>query len=104
MTEDKIYYTPSEAVEYLREVRGLIYAVSSLRNMRRYNNATAKRTYANTTLWTKEELDAIVPSAKVKRVKNADDSEGVEGYGPSVLFQHRTSGPIYRSHKIPVGA
>jgi transposase len=102
MTEDKIYYTPSEAVEYLREVRGLIYAVSSLRNMRRYNNATAKRTYANTTLWTKEELDAIVPSTKVKRVKK-DDSEGVEGSDTSVLYQHRSSGPAYRSHML-IGA
>ena len=85
MLEDKIYYTPSEAVEYLREVRGLIYAVSSLRNMRRYNNATAKRTYANTTLWTKEELDAIVPSAKVKRVKRGEDS-GSGGTNPSVVL------------------
>jgi len=87
MSDENEIYTPSEAVEYLRKERGLIYKVDSLRNLRRTKRAHAGRVLVNNTLWTKAELDAIQPSAKTKRVESEKkgDSEGEEGSSSSVI-------------------
>lgn len=79
MQEDPNYvYTPSEAVEYLKEQKGISYSIASLRNLRRRGRATTHRILKNNSLWTKEELDAIQPSSRTKRVEiqKKDDSEG----------------------------
>ena len=56
-------YTPAEAVEYLREQRGISVTVGGLRQWR--NRGFAKidpeRTHTQITLWTKKELDSIQP-------------------------------------------
>jgi len=90
MTEpssEKLYYTPSEAVEYLRNERGIIYAVTSLRNLRRRKKATASHKLINNTLWTKAELDAIRPSSRTKRVETEGDSEGGRGESSSMILR-----------------
>lgn len=66
--EEKKVYIPSEAVRYLREKRGIIMSVGNLRQRRNRGTAKAKNVYDRTSLWTKEELDAIEPSPKTKRV------------------------------------
>jgi hypothetical protein len=81
-SEDNYIYTPGEAVRYLREKRGLIFTVDGLRNRRRHKQAHAERVLANTTLWTKAELDAIEPSKRTKRVKKNGDSAQI----PSVML------------------
>jgi hypothetical protein len=65
---------PAEAVKYLREEHGIIMSVPSLRQRR--GRALRRgtpiqdpdRVYDRTSQWTKEELDAIKPSSKTKRV------------------------------------
>lgn len=59
-------YLPSEAVDYLAE-RGVHYKVASLRNLRRRRKASANIVIANNSLWTEEELDAIVEYNKKKK-------------------------------------
>jgi hypothetical protein len=76
MDEDYEVYTPAEAVKYLEEKRGMIFAVASLRNRRRHHQAQAHRVLSNTSLWTKTELDAIQPSSRTKRVKKSEKGDG----------------------------
>jgi hypothetical protein len=73
-------YTPAEAVEYLRKMRGILYSVDGLRNLRRRKRADAELKLGNNTLWTQEELDAIQPTPWTKRApieeKNNEDEQG----------------------------
>lgn len=75
---DDHLFTPSEAVQYLKEKRGLIYQVSSLRNFRRGGRVVPKLKLINNALWTKAELDAIEPTSRTKRVDDGgkDESNG----------------------------
>jgi hypothetical protein len=82
--EEEIF-TPSEAVIYLRDKRGLIFTVDGLRNRRRNKQAFAHRVLTSTTLWTKAELDAIVPSRKTKTVVSLKKSEN-DGGDASVMM------------------
>jgi hypothetical protein len=77
--EDQDLYTPSEAVKYLKESRGLIFTVDGLKSRRRRNQAKAKRTLINNTLWTKAELDTIQPSGRTKLVPTKKNENGGEG-------------------------
>jgi hypothetical protein len=73
---DDHLFTPSEAVKYLREKRGIIYQVSSLRNFRRSGKTVPKLKLINNALWTKAELDTIEPTSRTKRVgQRAEDDE-----------------------------
>src|SRR5690348_4275054 len=70
--------TPEEAVEYLRDVRGILYSVASLRNLRRRGRAVSHGVKKRTTLWTKEELDAIKASPRTRLAttnREGDSSE-----------------------------
>lgn len=60
-------YTPSEAVKYLAEKRGIYLSVTALRVRRNRKKAQASRVLGRTSLWTKEELDAIEPSKRGKK-------------------------------------
>ena len=84
--EDQDLYTPSEAVKYLKESRGLLFTVDGLKSRRRRNKAKARRTLINNTLWTKAELDAIQPSGRTKLVPvKKNENEGGEGSFSSVI-------------------
>ncbi len=90
MQKDPNYvYTPAEAVEYLKEKRGIIYGVASLRNLRRRGRATTGRILKNTSLWTQEELDAIQPSSRTKR-QDTQDEDGQGGFSTSVILMSHT--------------
>ncbi|TMC20444.1 MAG: hypothetical protein E6J34_12655 [Chloroflexi bacterium] len=67
------HYTPQLAVEYLRRVRGLDYAPSSLRSIRRFNRISSKIQFTNTTLWSREELDSLEPTSRTKRVEPEEE-------------------------------
>jgi hypothetical protein len=67
-------YLPSEAVNYLAE-RGVHYKVASLRNLRRRRKATANVVIANNSLWTEEELEAIVEYNNQKKKGNDGGKE-----------------------------
>jgi hypothetical protein len=77
--EEQDLYTPSEAIKYLEESRGLIFTVDGLKSRRRRNKAKARRTLINNTLWTKAELDAIEPSRRTKLVPVKKNENGGEG-------------------------
>jgi len=83
--DDKDIYTPAEAVKYLREERGIIFTVDSLRNRRRNKQAQANRVLTSITLWTRSELDAIQPSRKTKRVPIGEKKEAS---GDAELHEH----------------
>lgn len=83
--DEKDIYTPAEAVQYLREKRGIVFTVDGLRNRRRNKQAQAHRVLTSITLWTKEELDAIEPSRKTKRVPIDEEANGETG-NPSVML------------------
>ena len=68
MQEDQEIFLPAEAVEYLKNKRGIIISVAGLRQRRKRGTAKTARVGKRTSLWTKEELDAIQPSPKTKRV------------------------------------
>lgn len=68
LEEDKELYLPSEAVEYLKKERGIIITVAGLRQRRQRGTASTGRVSKRTALWTREELDAIQPSPRTKRV------------------------------------
>lgn len=80
---DDHLFTPSEAVNYLKEKRGIIYQVSSLRNFRRSGKTVPKLKLINNALWTKAELDAIEPTSRTKRVQEGENNEN-NGHSLSV--------------------
>jgi hypothetical protein len=41
--KEQTFFTPAEAITYLREKRGLIFTVGSLRNRRRRGQASSSR-------------------------------------------------------------
>ena len=75
MNDEQQVFTPAEAVKYLKEKRGLVFSVATLRSRRRYGLAHADRVLTSTTLWTKAELDAIEPTARTKRVKKNESED-----------------------------
>ena len=92
-TEREIY-TPSEAINYLREKRGIIFTVDGLRNRRRNKGAQAHRVLVNNSLWTKSELDAIQPSWKTKRVPVKKTDGDDERHNPSVMLMECELGSV----------
>ncbi len=81
------FYTPSEAVRYLREKRGIIYTVTTLRDLRLKGRATPSRILHRTSLWTREQLDAIKPTKRTKRVPvkpEEEENDRGNGTGTSV--------------------
>jgi len=70
--DDQKLFTPGEAVEYLREKRGIILSVVSLRQRRLRGTAKASRVLTRSSLWTKEELDALKVSPRTKLVPSED--------------------------------
>ncbi len=66
-------FTPEQAVKYLREKRGIIISVPGLRQRRKRGTATTGEVYKRTSLWTKEELDAIKPSPRTKLVSPEEE-------------------------------
>jgi hypothetical protein len=100
--EDFQIYTPAKAVKYLREERGIIYSVASLRNLRRRKQAHAEHTETSITLWTKAELDAIEPSKRTKRVKKSElAGDGKSDLGLRCSF---TSGKLNRQERSRLDA
>jgi hypothetical protein len=63
-------FLPSEAIAYLKEKRGIIMSVANLRQRRKRGTAKAEHVGTRTSLWTKEELDAIQPSPRTRRVQS----------------------------------
>ncbi len=61
-SEENRLFTPSEAVKYLEEKRGIHLSVTALRMRRRRKKVTANRVLGRISLWTKEELDTIEPA------------------------------------------
>lgn len=91
-TEKPVYQfplTPEEAIDYLRSERKIIYHVASLRNLRRRGQAKSKGVKRRTTLWTKEELDAIRPTRRTRRVDEEASDQGSTGRGSTVLCKTR---------------
>ena len=80
------YYTPSRAVEYLRRIRGIDFAVSTLRSIRRYNRANSKAQLINNTLWSKEELDAIEITPRTKRVEPEEETQQEVGRNSPLML------------------
>jgi len=68
--DEQWLFTPEQAVKYLREKRGLIITVPGLRQRRKRGTAKTSQVYKRTSLWTREELDAIKPSPRTKRVSD----------------------------------
>jgi hypothetical protein len=60
-SEEKRYYTPAEAVQYLKEERGIEISVAGLRTRRKRGQVKTDFIVGNIALWTKEELDAVEP-------------------------------------------
>jgi hypothetical protein len=90
---------PGEAARYLEEERGIVVKPDTLRKWRQNGTARAARVEINTTLWTQEELDAIVPSSRTKMVASESANGGIEqgeegeskGAGGSVLLSSSTA-------------
>ena len=74
-------FTPAEAVQYLREKRGIILTVASLRNRRRRNQDRAYRVLANNSLWTKEQLDNLKEFSHTKHVPPDGESSPCDAHG-----------------------
>jgi hypothetical protein len=70
---DQELFTPSEAVKYLAEKRGLHLTVAALRQRRRRKTAKALKVADRVSLWTKEELDAISLNTKPGRPRKDGD-------------------------------
>jgi hypothetical protein len=64
---EKKYYTPAEAVQYLKEQRGIAISVAGLRTRRKRGQVKTGCVIGNIALWTKEELDAVEPLRRQKR-------------------------------------
>ncbi len=96
-------FTPAEAVEYLRNKRGLIYTTSGLRSIRFYKRASTHRVLRSgglsISLWTKAELDAIQPTKRTKRVKPEEEDD--QGKGTSVRLM--LSAPLQRRSSFRQG-
>jgi hypothetical protein len=60
-------YTPAEAIQYLKDHRGMHITAAALRQRRHRGTAKALKVADRVSLWTKEELDAINPSSKPGR-------------------------------------
>jgi tetratricopeptide (TPR) repeat protein len=92
--EEQQIYTPSEALEYLREKRGIVFSsVASLRNLRRHGRAQAHHVLKNTTVWTKAELDAIKPSRKTKCIKKEAVAAAPQVLANPELWERLTAAP-----------
>lgn len=85
---DNHLFTPSEAVKYLKEMRGIIYQVSSLRNFRRSGKTVPRLKLINNALWTKAELDAIEPTSRTKRVGVPGVDDELDGHSSTSVTPH----------------
>jgi hypothetical protein len=75
MNEDKQVFTPSEAIEYLAEKRGIHTTAHALRLRRLRGTVKAEHVTSRITLWTKEELDAIEPPRRGRKKKIQTEQE-----------------------------
>jgi len=72
------FYTPAQAVKYLREERGIDITVAGLRTRRKRKQVSTGFIVGNIALWTKEELDAVGPIKPRGRQKAKGDGDNEE--------------------------
>lgn len=75
MTDEKQFFTPKEAAEYLSKKAGRTITVGRLAQLRREKRVNATVTGYNVTVYTKEDLDAADLSLRPGRNSDEDMDE-----------------------------
>lgn len=78
MTDDKQLFTPAEAAEYLSKRAGRKITVGRLAQLRREKRVNATMTGANTTVYTREDLDRADVSLNTPGRDSGDNGEALD--------------------------